>query len=828
MYKSLGSAYEKGELVLFIGAGASISSFDKNGDTLLSSQKLSKKIAEKAGWTYSNEPLSSVYSAAKNVLGDDLNNLLIDTFKHCSPSKEYTVLSKYSWPRIYSINIDDALDKALLRNSPQNINIRHRFDKVCDRDQLYNNLDYIKLNGSVDRMDAGFIFSQDEYGIASSKVPLWYRELAEDFYRYTFLFIGTKINEPLFYHQIARYRSDTGSIERRSYVLTPNATEIEKNSLKTLNLEHLPGTLNDFTSWLQSNFPTPLCPTDIAFNKNPALKEMFSKESNEDKKRYTKLFDDIVIVNHEFLKSASGLGNKSLKIRQFYRGFKPEWDDILDGVPAILEATNELYKGIRKHLKEDSNLLVVTGPAGSGKTTLLMQVALMLSEKNGVPCYFLEKPTLNFEKLIVELEKLNKSRFCVFYDKLDSQALELKNLIESNHLTNCLFIGSESQRKWENFSKEIIGHFSSLNIQISEINESDAKRILNKLERFGPWTRLGKLTKKNQINELMVRSKRQLLIGLLEVTYGIGFEKIIEKEFNEIPSGEEQLFVIVVGLATMHRYYIKQEYVSRALAELDIQHSIDYLHKKLSGIIFYNSGKLLARHPVYVRHLFDNVIAPKQLFLSLKALLMAYTVYAAPVIMHVDKNEISLFKSLINHKFLKDIFRTDRNLVFEIYETFEKFFENDGHFWLQYGLALRDAKRHESAFEKLKTALLAFPGSSHIEHALAQQELIIAGLSQSKIKAYDLLNSAKERLEKQISTMANRKNYPIVTLSEGHTTIVKKFDDDNEAKEIAKLYANRISSISGYRENVRLAKVWSKLTTYATTGLWENNDSLMD
>lgn len=827
MNNHIRKAYEKGELVLLIGAGSSLTSLDQNGDKLLSSGAFSKIIAEEAGWQYSGEPLPSVYSAAKNVLGNGLNDLIARLYKHCKPSHEYLTIAKYTWPRIYTLNIDDALDKALVSNSPQKVNIRNRSDKVYDRDQLFNGLDYVKLNGSVDKIDVGLIFSQDEYGRASAMVPLWYRELAEDFFRYTFLFIGTKINEPVFYHQIARYRSETKSKERRSYVITPSATQIEKNNLMTLNLEHIPGSLGDFASWLTANFPIPLGPVDIAYNRNPALRELFSKATAKDKEKYASIFDDIVVVSRQYLKSYTEMADKQ-KIRSFYKGFKPDWTDILDDIPAKIGSTKKLYEKIKNLLENQINLFVVTGPAGSGKTTLLKQVALMLSENDGIPCYFLEKPTSKLRELIIELEKLNSSRFCIFYDRLDSHAVDLKHIIEDRHLQNGLFIGSESQRKWKNSSKENFVHLNLFQMQLSEIDKKDAELILNKIEQFGPWTRLSKMSKNERINELFVRSKRQLLIGLLESTYGVGFEKIIEREYHDIPKGDERTFVILVGLATMHRYYIKQEYVSRALAYLDIKFGIRSLVSKLSGIIYHDRGKLMARHPVYVRHLFYNLIEPMDVFPVLKSLLLAFTVYKAPVSKHIEKNELQLFKALTNHNFLKDLFRTKRDFVFKIYEAFEKHFENDGHFWLQYGLALRDVNDQYGAFEKLKTALLAFPNSGHIVHALAQQELIMACLCSSKEKAYDLLDSAKERLENQIQFLKDRENYAIVTLSEGHTSVINKFEDDAEAQKIAKFYANRISNIEGFRGHLRLKRAWSNLTKFATTGTLIENQNLLD
>jgi energy-coupling factor transporter ATP-binding protein EcfA2 len=821
MNNHIKKAYETGHLVLFLGAGASLSSKDQFGKHLLSASQLSKEIAENAGFEYTGESLSTVYSAAKEVMGNGLYDLLIGLYKHCTPSDEYNQLARYVWPRIYTINIDDALDKALITNSTQQLNVRHRYDKIVDQDQVLRNLDYIKLNGSIDRVESGFVFSPDEYGYAASKPPLWYRELAEDFYRYMFIFIGTKLNEPLFYHQIARYKSETRSSERRGYVLTPSVSAIEQNSLKTINLEHISGSLSDFTSWLQSAFPAPLAPIDIAYNRNPALRKLLAKETIEEQTLYASLFDDVFHVNRKHLKSSGIASKNNKKVRSYYKGFKPDWVDIFEGIPAIITDTTKLYGKVKSLLAAVGNLIVVYGPAGCGKTTLLKQVALLITEEDNIPCYFLERPTSNFRELIVELERLHTSRFCLFYDRLDAHALAIKDIFESGIFKNCLLVGSESQRKWKGEVKDIIGKYSSCDLHISLINENDAEAILTKLEKYGPWTRLGKMPKNEQIKELVEHSKRQLLIGLLEVTYGHGFEKIIEREYTEIKDDSERTFVILVGLATIHRYYIKHEYVSRALTSLGISNSVSYFVRKLEGIIGFYNGVLIARHPVYVRHLFSEVISSAEIFPALKALLSSYTVYESPVYRNVAKNELQIFKALINHKFLKDIFRQDRQLIARIYESFEKEFENDGHFLLQFGLALRDFNNQAGAYEKIKTASFAFPSSLHIEHALAQQELILACFEPSKVRAYSLLHDAIERLENLNRFFQARNAYPIVTLSEGHTSVVRRFEDDDIAKEVARVYANRIASISGYSQHSRLRAAWTRLTQYATTGIWE-------
>jgi hypothetical protein len=395
--------------------------------------------------------------------------------------------------------------------------------------------------------------------------------------------------------------------------------------------------------------------------------------------------------------------------------------------------------------------------------------------------------------------------------------------IKKKAVQKCLIIGSESQRKWQSDLKDMLGKYCDGILNMSLINENDAELILNKIEIFGPWTRLSKMSKKERLAELLERSKRQLLIGLLETTYGEGFEKIIEREFREIEGKNEKAFIILIGLATIHRYGVRHEFVSRALTYLEIRDSIEYFVNKLSGIINYENGVLVARHHVYVKHLFNEIIDENEIYPILEALLSSFTVYEPPIIKHIGRNEVQLYKALTNHKFLKEIFRQNRSLVIRVYDCFEKAFENDGHFLLQYGLALRDYQRQPEAYEKIKTALAAFPTSSLIEHALAQQELILACDQDSKIKAYDLLNSSIERLEELNKFFRTRNAYPLVTLSEGHTCVMIKFENEKIAKEVARNYANRIASIDDFQQNVRLKSAWKTLTNFITTGDWNED-----
>lgn len=817
-------AIEDGRVAILFGAGSSASSKDQWGKNIIAGHGLAELLANEAEMEYSGEELPIVYGAVKKKLGERLFSILENKFKHCQPSEEYLNISKFPWARIYTLNIDDALDRALSTNSPQKVNIRNRTDKVFDQDKLFHQLDYIKLNGSVDRIDKGLIFSVKDYGKTSAKTPLWYKELAEDYFKFVFLFIGTKLKESVFYHQVERYKIDSESIEQRSYLLTPNATQIEKNNLLLdHNIEHISCTLEDFSVWLTQTFPTQPTPNELAIKANPALGVMLGLESSGDKEEYIKIFEHVINISRSSLSSSLEQSHPKGKIRPFYKGFKPTWYDILEDVPAELKATREVFEVALNALRGESKLVVVSGPAGSGKTTLIKQVALKISDSEDIPVYYIDQPVDILEKIVIELEGINKSRYLLVCDRLDVLSNDVEKIIDDSIINKGVILSCESQKVWESRTKYKLGSFCKEAYSLTLIDESDAKGILKKIEKFGPWTRLGQLTERQRIKELLEKAKRQLLIGLFEATSGMGFEKIIENEYSSIKNEEERSFLILVGFATMHKVYISDSFIKRALTDMGIDLSVTTLASKMSGIISYDNGKLFARHPVYIRHLFDQLINCQNLHKCLYSLLTAYTVYGAPIIRFVNKNEGILFKSIINHNFLKDILRGDRSQILNIYESFEKYFENDGLFWLQYGLALRDFNRQLDALEKISTAFDAYK-NPHTEHALAQQELIIASLTESKEKALSLVDTAKGRLEYLDITLKSDDTYPIVTLSEGHTKVIMKFGTENEAQTLAKYYANILEERIRKHHQVRLKKAWSKLTTFATTGTWKNED----
>lgn len=809
-------AIEKGELIILLGAGASCSSFDQRGEAILAGESLAKLLAKEASMQFQDEPLPIVYAAAKRKLGDRIQKIFEDRYRHCKPSKAYEIISQYPWPRIYTLNIDDAFEIAARKKSQQKINIRYRYDRVDDRDQLFDNLDYVKLNGSVDRLSDGLIFSPQEYGAASAQPPLWYAELAEDFFRYTFLFIGTRLSEPLLYHQIERYRRASQAKEGRSYVLTRDATDIERGNLEDLNLVHIPGTIEQFATWLETTFPNIPSPWDIASNIHPQLKFV---TTSKDSSHYIELFQRVMRIGRKELSSFKSKPNSSYSIRDFYRGFKPEWSDVLDDVPACLRSLDLVLPKL-SDAKVNESLFVIYGPAGSGKTTTLMQLALKLSDQSNLPVYFLTEPIDNIREVLQALEDSNKSRYFFFIDRLSTVADGLHDALLSERFKRAIIVASERQNIWNSKTSPIFSKWCAQSFPLLHINEADAENILGKLELYGPWNRLSKMRPKARTEELVSKAQRQLLIGLLESTSGNGFEKIIENDYNTLSNESERKFIVLIGLATIHRLNMPESLASRALQHFGVFEGVPKLLKTTSGIVHHNGAALTVRHPVYVESLFELAVTKEEKAAAIHALLNAFTVYAKPLMTSVNRVSRMIFKLTVNHGFLKNTLQNDRDLILGVYSSFVKAFQDDGLFWLQYGLALRDAGEQEEALEKLRTARDAY-SMKQTEHAYGQQLLILAQTKDSKATAYSYVDEARDILNKLDELyQEGESDYPMVTLSEIHTKVVSKFEGIEKGRSLAKSYANLLHSRMKSSDNTRLQQAWKSLTTFSTSGKW--------
>lgn len=823
MNNSIKKAFENGRLVILLGAGASVSSKTQRGESIPLAYEFSKIISEEMGETYNNESLSEVYQAAETLLGGQrLLELLSTYLKNTKPSDDYKSLVNLPLTRIYSLNIDDCIEKAFYytnsNTSKRTLEVYRNDDPLIETDQFFHRIDLIKLNGDINYPKDGFIFSEQEYARGSTKEPLWYSELARDFNRNVILFIGSKLKEPLLWHQIEKYKARANIQSGTSYVLTPDTlSKIETLNLKGHNLEHIKGTLSDLIEWFKEIYPEGYTPKQIITSKRPELNGLIDNSFE------VSLFEKVMPVSISSLSLLNGKEEDG--IREFYKGFKPSWADIALEVPANLSKVNRFYDVILSDYKHNElgGLYLIKGFAGSGKSTALKQIALRLSKDTNIPVYYLDESKHDFIELITMLDDKNHGNS--YFLCLDRLGNFYRYLLEVfNTKSKAIFISAEKSSVLRRKLPEHFYQYITRTVDISEIENSDVPELLEKIEKYGSWLRLSRMTIKERNEEIFNKSKKQLLIGLLEATSGLGFQEIIKNDYSLITDDSERNLVVLAGIATLQNTVASEVTISRALENLKLSNNVEKLCSGLIGIVHLNDkNEVNTRHSLYVESLFSYHINLDVIENAIIAYINSFSVYPFPIVIHVNTSEAMVYKYLVNAKYLTKLLRNDKERVLRVYKKFEKKLEQEGLFLMQYGLALRMFDDHLKAYQMLEQAVIAYPNSAHIEHALAVQMFILCSQVNEILathyldKAVGILNKLKE-LPNDKFFGEQLDMYPIITLSEGHVSILDRLNRKGEAKIFAETYCKSIEKIERKDGSKRLTEAKEKLMKYYFNG----------
>lgn len=827
MNQYLKDSISNGELIVFIGAGASKSSLNDNNEYIPDGAKLSEKICQKIGIPYHGEALSKVYSAATDILGEmKLIKLLEEEFKYCKYSDDYKGLARLPLKRIYTLNIDDCIENAIRRSDTNSrLDVKNRNDFITEYSYLNKVKTLVKLNGDINRPDQGFIFSAQEYARNMTKHVNWYGELAKDMHTYTFLFIGTKLDEPLLEYHLELFKKNNNvSTSTKSYVLTPSATEIEKLSLKQNNLEHISGTLSDFISYIDNQFSGKIPSNeDIARNINPYMIQ-------NDRLINIELANCITPVNLRNLMSRRSNEEPLTTVKEFYRGFKPTWTDIIDDVPAVLKKTNDYIKSAFGTNNKPCELFVIYGVAGSGKSTALKQIALHLSNQKDHKVYFIDNIYEKLTDVLAYLDSIHSQPYYICIDRIINNRYQELSEIINKRTTKAIFIITENTTLWERKAKAVLGQSTTSYLNISTIESEDVDNILEKIKEFGNWTILGKMSLQDRRKELTDKASKQLLIGLLEATSGYGYQEIIIKDFNSITSVDERNLLLLASIPALENFPCNEESLGRALSYLNpnFKSSVAYLSGNLKGILKYNNGQITTRHSTYSKGIFDineNNTLKESLLI---AYINSFIKYQYPIVKNISTREGSIYKHLVNFRFLMRFLNNNETIILSLYSRFEKSLEREGLFLMQYGLALRHYRHTFQSYEKLKLAASAFETSPHIEHALAHQKLILASESGNKhnLNRDDLFSEAEKtltRLSKVEAGHFKNDSYPIVTLSKGHINYLIYLNKIDEAKRVASDYFSMLTNHNEYRSDPYLKKIATELLNYKLFNAWKSD-----
>ncbi len=683
----------RNEVVLFLGSGFSRGAENKIKEKFPTGYDLGKKIWEFMGYAgdYDKTPLPEMYQAfvSAGIKKQQKIEFLNSNLLSGNIPDLYNSVCQPFWYKIYTLNIDDIVEKVYRKNSKGFQEAIYPKDEFIERDQSLDKTNVIYLHGKLPCDPQDIVFSTKQYAKAQLSHQPLYGQFVYDYATKPTIFVGTDLNEQIFERYIEAREGRDGYAELRpkSFLITPSISPVKADILKNqYNVHHIEGTTETFLKWL----------SDILHelpNKESVLRDTFPNLLSVLK------FTDLSDLSHKTINEFANSFNrvptdyKVIETRSAYLlGASPTWNDIYKDTDIPRTITKEIFSFIEDKFHSATNtdkisVINILGTAGSGKSTIIKRLGLQLSQ-NGRTVFLTYSDFIPKIDYVIDVLSCIKEQVILIFDNAKNVYSQIKNLIkEATKLDKApIFILTIRNNQYDKLNyyldPDIIDKKDFI---IPDLDDDEINNLILKLDNNNLLGILKGKTNTERFKEFKYKAKKQILVAMKEATKGLSFEEIIKDEFKEISPYEAKVLCLCVALNTELGYTnSKQDFIG--FSKVSHAEALTYLNTILAGTIIWvgSSGdKFILRHRIladYIIKYCADVDMLKDAYIRVLSIL-------APELKrnYGPSRKFSLYKSLINHHTLYNRFRNSISHARDVYDSVSTFFGNDSQYWLQYG-----------------------------------------------------------------------------------------------------------------------------------------------
>jgi ABC-type cobalamin/Fe3+-siderophores transport system ATPase subunit len=698
MFKENDSKYIKrligrNEVVLFLGSGFSRDAENQLSEKFPTGYVLGEKIWKFLGYNgeYDKTPLPEMYQAfcsagiKKQQKIDFLNNNLLSG----NVPELYNSICIPYWYKIYTLNIDDVLNKVYRRNKKSIQDVIFPRDEYVDRDITLDSTNVIYLHGKLPCEPNDIVFSTKQYAKAQLSHQPLYGQFVYDYATKPTIFIGTDLNEPIFERYIEAREGRDGYAERRpkSFLISPSISPVKADNLKSqYNVHHIEGTTEAFLEWIKSiagELPSKesilrdTFPNLLSIMQYADLTQTSTKSVNEFAKSFNRVPTELKISNNR-----SG----------YLMGASPTWDDMYRELDVPRTITKSLFDYVEERINVNTpnskiNVINLIGTAGSGKSTIAKRLSLQLSQ-NGRTVFLTYSDFIPRTDFVFDVISAIKERVVIVFDNAKNVLPQIMSIIkECNKLEKPpIFIISIRSNHYDRLNYYIDPELvEKVDFKIPDLDDKEIQDLIEKLDKNNLLGVLQGKTSYDRFREFKYKAKKQILIAMREATKGMSFDEIIKDEFDQIKSTEAQTLCLCVAINTELGYTNSvQDFVG--FSKVSHSEALNFLDTILAGTIIWvgnNNDRFILRHRILADFLIKycaDIDMLKEAYIRVLSIL-------APELKRNSgpSRKFNLYKSLINHQTLYSRFKNDIECARNVYDSVSSFFNNDSQYWLQYG-----------------------------------------------------------------------------------------------------------------------------------------------
>jgi hypothetical protein len=766
----LANQIASGSIILFTGAGFSLSAYNLSGTHLPTVRQLREKL-----WqiVFPNAPfdeysqLGDLYEVATSRAGSRVGELLRNLLQVDGRNLPecYRKWFSFPWYRIYTLNMDD-MDEVVQGA----YNISRRIQSISAFSESIpepsSDLLSIHLNGKVSEYP-NVTFSPRQYGERTARQEPWYSHVVADILSHPVLFVGTVLDEPLLWQHIELRRSripQQRELRPGSYLVTPEIPAARRMMLDDFNIKLIEMTQEEFVEQIldtmeaekQQGFMS------IARRQAPSAGGTF-------------------LFNVADLRTQSDDGSG-----EFLLGREPNWADIVSGRAVKREFENRVKEEVDS---SGQKIAILTGTAGSGKSSTLMRLAL---------AYHAEGKQVGWLDSDVDLplwrvrEVVRRSSYnLIFIDDADTFGHSLGTLLVDLATDNPDLVIYVTLRNTRFDRLQVEDYLRNQNHYlhvVPHLEDSDIELLVDALEKAHRLGHLRGLSRQQRIEAFQRQAGRQLLVAMIQATSNDRFEEKIDSECEDLTE-ELRLVYAVVALATSLRSFLTRDEILLACGDTTNE-TLNYIYRLVNQKLLIELEPLQyrLRHRVVSDRVVEYFKLQGQMRDPLTGVLWAMATKAHQGLT-LKSREQRLLSQLMNHEFMISI-TSDRETPRIAYSSVENMLSWNYHFYLQRGSYEVQNGDIDLAKNFLEQAKSMASSDYMVQTEWAYMTLKRAAMNPTSAEAQTQAEEALLELEDAIDKRGRVDYYPYhVVGSQGLSWIRRAIlTKDEKARRLSELY----------------------------------------
>ncbi|MDE7351874.1 MAG: SIR2 family protein [Acetatifactor sp.] len=725
--------------MLFLGAGFSVGASNEFGEIPLGKglkeEIVAKFIQGQVGEEELREieqyELQDVCEYVDDSLGkkEELRNFLVNRLGKVEPAEFHYGLTAYPWRKIYTVNIDDLVERIYRRDSQTLLIQNKSFQKKGSGTEL----EYIKLHGCVNGQHEDLVFSRREYqDLTSGRMNFKLNEVGRDIRQENFVFIGASLDEADIDYYITMYEQAKYFKRGTKIFVDPKPSIKFQNRVKSFSGILLKWTAEQFMEFLGT----------IQYNPD------------ELEKRVGRLNYSGIHLYRDIIKC---LPAKDAYESKLYQGYNCKWQDVRENWLFESPVFEALQQKIRQLDYQNGNTYCIAlyGNGLSGKGCLLKQTGAWLDSEGYTVMEFTGK-SLDIDKMFEFMLLDQGKRYALLMEDAAFNYVLIEEMYEKNDTGKQLLILAAS-RHYHHFKKRYYlegNPYEDFEVE-DRLNDPYARAIYRKLTEKGY---LGELPRQEEEGCVQIKRHKILSNVFVAITYGRQFQNRVQESINALLKDYNEQSMRLFKELTLFEMIDLPYYPKEMLTD---RYSIDFSCFDSEGT--ENESESEAAIVDFVRQNAEGVMLKNMVLLKevgklttleeKKEIALSVLKYIAPYFSEGDINYWRvIFESFLKEDVLEKKLKFNLADILDLYYRLKEEYRNISYYWLQMGIVEQRKREYAKALNHLQMAKKIRPNAYQIQHAIARNYMKQANDTKDPAEAAALFRTGETKMFELINS----------------------------------------------------------------------------